>query len=377
MAREAAHAPEPAKRHRILVVDDQEDSRRMLGRVLTTLGYAAEYARDGVEALAKVELDIDLVLLDAEMPNLDGFEVARRIRDLKRWGDIPIIMVTGFSAKTDRLRAVEAGINDFIAKPYEIDEIRLRAGWLLQLKDATDELKRHRAELEEMVERRTGALREALEEMATAQRATYEAHLDTIRRLVLAAEYKDRDTAAHIERIGQYCELLAREMGLPPGEVEVIRYASQMHDVGKIGIPDAILLKPGSLEDEEWEIMKQHTTIGARILHGSPSNVLQAGEVIALSHHEKWDGSGYPRGLEGDEIPLHGRICSVADVFDALTTHRRYRDALSSDTVLEMMRAQGSQHFDPHVLDVFLARRAEVRQIQRELSSGDRLAGEV
>lgn len=355
-------APRPK---RVLVVDDQEGTRRILERVLANFGYQTELARDGLEALAKLSLDIDLVLLDAEMPGMDGFELARRIRQNPRYIDLPLIMVTGLGGKEDRLRAVEVGVNDFITKPFETNELRLRCRWLLKLKESIDELKRHRAELEQKVEERTATLRAALEEMAAAQRRTHEAHLDTIRRLVLAAEYKDRDTAAHIERIGRYSEMIARNLKLSPGEIELIRHASPMHDVGKIGIPDSVLLKPGKLTPEEWEIMKQHTLIGADILRSSPSPLLQAGEEIALTHHEKWDGSGYPHGLCEEEIPLFGRICAVADVFDALTTSRRYRDALPNSTVYDLLASLRGKHFDPEIVDAFLSNREQVEEIQR------------
>jgi len=355
---------------RVLAADDQEETRRVLQRALTALGYEVEVASDGIEALAKLPLGADLVLVDARMPGLDGFEVARRIRADREHGDLPIIMVTGLDSREDRLRAVEAGVNDFIAKPFELTELRVRTESLLRLKEATDALKQHRAELEQTVAKRTGDLRLALEGMAEAQRNTYAAHLDTIRRLVIAAEYKDRDTAAHIERIGVYSELIATRLNLPPGEVEIIRHASPMHDVGKIGIPDAVLLNPRKLDAQEWEIMKTHTTIGARILHGSPSPVLKAGETIALSHHERWDGSGYPAGLRGEDIPLAGRICAVADVFDALTNNRHYRDALPNETVWEMLQSERARHFDPGVLDVFLACRDAVEQVQKRSNGG-------
>jgi putative two-component system response regulator len=363
-----ADAGRPAAR--ILVADDQEETRRVLQRALTALGYEVEVACDGIEALAKLPLGADLVLLDARMPGLDGFEVARRIRADPDCADLPIIMVTGLDSREDRLRAVEAGVNDFIAKPFELTELRVRTESLLRLKEATDALKRHRAELEQTVTKRTADLRLALDGMAEAQRSTYAAHLDTIRRLVIAAEFKDRDTAAHIERIGLYSELLATRLNLPPGEIEIIRYASPMHDVGKIGIPDAVLLTPKQLDPEQWDVMKTHTTIGARILRGSLSPVLQAGETIALSHHERWDGSGYPAGLSGEDIPLAGRICAVADVFDALSSNRHYRDALPNATVWEMMQAERGYHFDPGVLDAFLASRDAVEAIQKRTQDG-------
>ncbi len=351
---------------RVLVVDDQPDTRKLLQRILANLGYETETAQDGLEALAKLELDIDLVLLDAEMPGMDGFAVTERIRQNPRLIDLPIIMVTGLGGKEDRLRAVEAGVNDFISKPFEINELRLRSQSLLKLKEASDLLKRHQADLEQTVEKRTAALRRALEEMATAQRRTHDAHLDTIRRLVIAAEYKDRDTAAHIERIGRFSEAIARALKLSPGQIETIRHATPMHDVGKIGIPDAILLKPGKLTADEWAIMRRHTEMGARILHGSPSELLRAGEDIAWSHHEKWDGSGYPNGLRGEAIPLAGRICAVADVFDALTSNRHYRDALPNETVYQMIEAQAERHFDPQIASAFLASKPEIEAIQQE-----------
>jgi putative two-component system response regulator len=352
------------------VVDDQEESRCSIAKALASFGHDVVLACDGQEALQVLSADIDLVVMDASMPGMDGFEAAQRIRGMPAYFDLPIIMVTGLDGKTHRLRAVEVEVNDFISKPFDLAELRLRSAWLLKLKAAHDTIKRHRAELEETVRMRTAALRSALLEVETAQRQTQEAHLDTIRRLVLAAEHKDRATAAHIERIGRLCELLAERLGLPSRQVELIRLGSQMHDVGKLGIPDHILLKPGALDETEWQIMKQHAAMGGRILQNSPSEILQTGELIALSHHERWDGRGYPNGLYGEAIPLEGRICAVADVFDALTTDRPYRQALPADAVYGMMRAEGGRHFDPHVLELFCDARAEVEDIRRESDRG-------
>jgi putative two-component system response regulator len=351
---------------RILVVDDEEQSRKALRRMLESFGCETELAEDGIEALAKLALDIDLVLLDATMPHIDGFEVAARIRENPEYLNLPIMMVTGLDTMEDRLRAVAAGVNDFIPKPVEIVELEFRTGSLLRLRQAHDQIEPHKTELRQTVNRGTADLRGALDAMVAAERQTHEAHLDTIRRLVLAAEYKDRDTGTHIERIGRYCEVLARGLQLAPRAVEVIRYASPMHDVGKLGIPDAILLKPGQLDPDEWKVMKQHTTMGARILRGSPSQVLQTGEVIALSHHERWDGSGYPKALQSEEIPAEGRICAVADVFDALTSNRHYRDALPNKAVYDMIESQQGRHFDPKVVNAFFDNLEEIEAIQRE-----------
>jgi|SRR6185295_7009989 len=348
----------------ILVVDDVDHNRMLLETMVEALGYGVETARDGLDALAKLPLDIDLILLDVMMPGIDGYEVARRVRADASYGHLPIIMVTALDSREDRVRAVQAGANDFIAKPVDKTELAVRIGSQLRLKEAQDELKRHQAELEHRVDQRTDALRRALETVADAQAKTYEAHIDTIQRLVLAAEYKDRETAEHIQRMSLFGLVLAQAVHLPPGEIEVLRHAIPMHDVGKIGIPDSILLKPGKLTAEEREIMSSHTLIGGRILAGSPSNLLQMGEVIALSHHEWWDGHGYPKGLQGEGIPLPGRICALADVFDALTSDRPYRAALTNEQALELMGQGRGTQFDPTLFDLFLAELDEIFRVQ-------------
>ena len=351
---------------RLLIVDDEAPNRDLLEALAEALGHEAELARDGLEALAMIKLDVDLVLLDVMMPGMDGFEVARRIRQDPVYGDVPIIMVTALTGLEDRLRAVEAGANDFITKPIDKTELRIRTASLLRMKEAQDLVKRHRRELEETVQRRTSALREALADMAEAQRRTHDAYLDTLQRLVIAAEFKDDDTAIHLQRMSRYAALLAQKLNLPPGEVELIRLASPMHDVGKIGIPEHILLKPGKFTLDEMERMKQHAHIGSRILMGSSSELLKAGEIIALTHHEKWDGSGYPNGLAGEAIPLWGRISAVADVFDALTSPRPYKIAFSNETAVRMLEEGRAKHFDPALIDLFLNHLDEVVAIQEE-----------
>jgi putative two-component system response regulator len=300
------------------------------------------------------------------MPNMDGFEVARRIRQTRSSDELPIVMVTSLEAREDRLRAYEMGINDFINKPVDHTELRLRLKWLLELKTAQDTLRRSKETLESTVERRTRELRQALEEVTRAQREVQAGHLDTIRRLTLAAEYKDHDTAGHIERIGRYSQVVGLAMHLQPRIVDLLLHAAPMHDVGKLGIPDNILLKPGPFNDDERRIMNTHTTIGGQILSGSSSPVIQMGERVALTHHEKWDGSGYPNGLEGDVIPIEARICSVVDFFDALTMDRPYRKAVPNDEVVEMIRSETGKSFDPAVVEVFTDVRAEIEAIQGE-----------
>jgi len=357
---------------RILVVDDDEPTRKITQALVEALGHEPEPACDGLEALAKLRLGVDMVLLDVVMPGLDGFDVCRRIRQDPRNIDIPVIMVTSLVSREDRLRAVEAGANDFIAKPVDKTELRVRLASLLKMKEAQDALKRYQAQLEEIVEQRTASLRKALEEMAEAQRLAYRAQLDTVERLAIVAEYKDKVTAAHIQRMSEYSAIIARGLKLPPGEVELILHASRMHDVGKIAVPDAILRKPSSLDGTEWSVIRGHPTIGSHILDNSSSKLLQAGRVIALCHHERWDGSGYPAGLEGESIPLWGRICAVADVFDAVTSERPYKPAHSTEEAFRVLREGRGTQFDPQVVDVFFNQLEEILAVwSRNRDKGD------
>ena len=353
-------------KYRILIADDDEMIRTLHAEFIRGFGYEVETAADGIEAIVKIGLGVDLVLTDAYMPNMDGFDVARRIRQTRTSEELPIVMVTSLEAREDRLRAYEVGINDFINKPVDPTELRLRLKWLLELKTAQDQLRASKRNLEHQVEVRTKELRQALEEVTQAQRLVQEGHLDTIRRLTLAAEYKDHDTAAHIERIGLYSEIVGDAMHLAPGRVDLILHAAPMHDVGKLGIPDNILLKPGPLNEEERAIINTHTTIGAQILAGSTSEVIQMGEQVALAHHEKWDGSGYPNGLSGEDIPVEARICTVVDFFDALTMDRPYRGAVPNDEVMQMIHDETGTRFDPSVVEIFVHVRGEIEKIQAE-----------
>lgn len=350
----------------ILIVDDEAEIRSLLKDIVESLGHKPELASDGFEALAKLKLGIDLVLLDLTMPGMDGYEIARRIRHDPAAEHIPIIIVTALTSREDRLRALAAGANDFIAKPADLVEVRARITSLLNLKHAHDSLKLHKKELEAAVAKQTETLRQAVADMANAQRGSYHAYLETLHRLALAAEYKDESTGAHIQRVGSYSGLLAQRMHLPPGEVELVRLASPLHDVGKIGIPETILLKPGALTPEERKAMEQHPLIGERLLHGSSAEVLRAAEIVALSHHERWDGNGYPHRLQGEHIPLYGRICTIADVFDALTTERPYKKAFPNDTAFELLLTGGGAQFDPSLVELFLTHREEVLHIQAQ-----------
>lgn len=352
--------------NRILVVDDELINRKVLEGLLKSYGLDCVSADSGPAALTLLDETIDLVLLDIMMPGMDGFAVAKSIREIPQFADLPIVMVTALSAKQDRLRAVEAGANDFVAKPIDTTELGVRMTSLLRMKKYHDELKDYQEHLQQMVEDKTGALRLALSDLEHARQATMLAHMETIHKLSAAAEYKDEDTSSHIMRMSRYCAVIARHAGLDESDVDLILNSSPMHDIGKMGIPDAILLKPGKLDDEEWVVMRRHTVIGANILRGGSSKYLEIGADIALSHHEKWNGSGYPRNLSGEDIPLFGRICALADVFDALTTKRPYKDPFSNEQALSIMAEGRGSHFDPRLYDVFLDSFDDILDIQRE-----------
>jgi putative two-component system response regulator len=361
-----AFIPRPAQR--ILVADDEAVNLRVLAGFLRDFGHEPVTVSSGDQALELLDGSIGLALLDVLMPGMNGLEVVRRMRRDPVLRDIPVIMVTALSGREERLAAVEAGANDFIAKPIDKTELKVRLDSLLRMKASQDELRHYQTTLEEMVANRTEALHQAVDNLQSMQSSILASQQETVFRLSAAAEYKDDNTASHIKRMSAYSALLARLLRLPEHEAEVILQASPMHDVGKMGVPDAILLKPGKLTLGEWEAMKRHTTIGRNILAGSDSELLQVAEVIAYSHHERWDGTGYPEGLSGEEIPLLGRICAVADVFDALATPRPYKKAFSNEKTLGIMREAQvrGMHFDPEIFALFLDNFDEFLNIQRK-----------
>lgn len=344
---------------RILVVDDEKQNLKLIESILVPLGYQTFLAYDGEDALVKViEHKPDLILLDIMMPRMDGFEVARRLKNDDKTKIIPIVMVTSLGEVEDKVRALEAGADDFLSKPVDSAELKARIRSLLKVKAYNDTIRDYQKTLETEVNRKTHELREAYDKIKAVS-------FETISRLSRAAEYMDDSTSTHLQRISQYAELIAREMGLDSDMVESIRWASPMHDVGKIGIPDRILMKPGKLTPEEWEIMKKHSEIGAKILEGSDQELIKLAEMIALTHHEKWDGSGYPKGLKGKEIPLAGRITAIADVFDALISRRPYKEAFNFDKSVAIIKESSGTHFDPEVAEAFMRVEPEIRVISK------------
>jgi two-component system, response regulator RpfG len=345
----------PSARNTVMVVDDQSTGRAILEQVVRSLDERVTvegFARP-VDAVVWATRHIaDLVLVDYMMPDMDGIEFVSRLRALPGYEHVPIVMVTVHDDRKVRYAALDAGITDFLTKPVDARECLARCRNLLTLRRQQLALEDRRRLLEHMVEDATREVREREKE--------------TLLRLARAGEFRDEETGYHLIRMSRYSRLVANALGLGHDEAETIELAAPLHDIGKIGIPDQILLKPAKLDDGEWSVMRRHPVIGHEILKGSASKYVRMGALIALGHHEKYDGSGYPNGLVGDHIPLCARIVAIADVYDALTSVRPYKTAWSSDRAFEHIAAQAGRHFDPRLAEGFAAMKKEVVQIQNE-----------
>ncbi|WP_348698441.1 two-component system response regulator [Duganella fentianensis] len=316
----------------LLLVDDEPTNLQVLRNILQDY-YRLQFARNGQKALELAEQERpDLILLDVMMPGMTGLEVCRILKQHPQTSKIPVIFVTALSDADDEATGFEAGAVDYISKPVSPAVVKARVKTHLSLVRA-EELEKTR--------------------------------LQIIHKLGKAAEYKDNETGLHVIRMSHFARYLAQAAGCDDTFVEQLFLAAPMHDIGKIGIPDAVLLKPGKLDADEWKIMQGHVDIGAEILGDDDSSLLQMAASIARNHHEKWDGSGYPRGISGEQIPLEARIVAIADVFDALTSVRPYKNAWTVEEAFALIRKEAGSHFDPQLAQLFLTLDAQIREVQR------------
>jgi len=342
------------KQYNILAVDDEPFNLDVIDLAFLDIkNISMQTATNGEEALHAVDQnDFDTILLDLRMPVMDGFTTLKHLKSNPKYKDIPIIVVTANAEEKNK--ALSEGANDFLAKPIDPEELKLRT-----LNHA--ELFRHKRHLDNLVQEKTQKLSKTLQQ---AKAAEYEISL----RLGRASEYRDLETGMHIKRMSRYSALLGRLFGFTPEQEELLLYSAPLHDIGKIGIPDAILLKPGKLSVQEFEIMKQHATIGKLMLEGAQEYpVIDKGKTIAYQHHEKYDGTGYPNGTKGEEIDIFARIVAIADVFDALSSKRVYKDPFPLEKTLSIMKEGHGTHFDPKLLNLFLDNIDQFLAIQEEL----------
>ncbi len=347
----------------ILVVDDEEPIRRLLAYMLQSHGYSVDCAADAREARQKLGAEpFALMLCDVNMPGESGMDLVRHI--LAENHHTAAIMVTGLDSSVLANAALDVGAFGYIIKPFESNEVLIDVANAFRRRRLEMENRLHRENLEDIVRTRTLALQQALDWLERSEKELRLSREETIQRLAIAAEFRDSSTAQHIQRMAHYSELLARKAGLSPERCDLIRTASPMHDIGKIGTPDHVLLKPGRFTEEEFGVIAQHAEIGYRILSGSDAELLKVAALIAYTHHERYDGTGYPRGLKGEAIPIEGRIVAIADAFDALTTQRVYKPAFEISHAIELMMKNRGKHFDPELLDLFVASVDELTRIR-------------
>lgn len=337
----------------ILIVDDNPTNVQLLEMMLEVEGFSnVQSTTDSRQVLElQQQQKFDLILLDIQMPHLDGFQVMEQLRSVEESDYLPVLVLTAQQDMQSRLRALENGAKDFVTKPFDRSEVLNRIYNMLEVRFLYNERLRQAEELEIKVNERTQQLQDS--------------RLELIRRLGRAGEYRDNETGMHVIRMSKSCHCLALQAGLGEEMAELILLASPMHDVGKIGIPDNILLKPGKLEPEEWEIMKTHSEIGADIIGEHEYGIMKLARLIALTHHEKWDGTGYPAGLKGEEIPIAGRIASICDVFDALTSERPYKKSWPVEDAIKFINDNAGSQFDRTLVRHFNAALSKILEIRK------------
>lgn len=351
---------------KILIVDDKAVNVRLLEMMLSFGGFtnvqSTTDSRDVVQL--NNDNDYDLILLDIRMPHLDGFQVMEALSKASGEEYLSVLVLTAQNDMETRLKALQGGARDFVTKPFDKAEILNRITNMLEVRVLYNERKRQNEILEEKVHERTLELQERNVELDKTR-------LEVIRRLGRAGEYRDNETGMHVVRMSKSSQVLALAAGLGDERAEQILHASPMHDVGKIGIPDGILLKPGKFEPDEWEVMKTHVEIGTDIIGNDPTPLMQLARVIALTHHEKWDGTGYPNGLKGADIPIEGRICAICDVFDALTSERPYKKAWTVKDAMTLINDQARHQFDPELVALFNECLPQIIEIREKYADGE------
>jgi len=348
-----------SRKSRILIVDDNPSNVKLLEAMLEIAGYEDVRGITDPRLVLPLhqEARFDLILLDIRMPHLDGIQVMEQLAGAIDDDYLPVLVLTAEKDKNTMMRALEQGAKDFVTKPFDRDEILNRIANMLEVRGLYNERQRQNEILEEKVQERTRELADT--------------RLEIIRRLGRAGEYRDNETGMHVIRMSKSSQCLSLAAGLDEKHAEMILQASPMHDLGKIGIPDNVLLKPGKLTADEWEIMKTHVDIGADILEGHDAELMRMARVIALTHHEKWDGSGYPNGLKGADIPIEGRISALCDVFDALTSERPYKKAWPVEEAVAYIRENSGSHFDPDLVDRFNEVLPDILRIREDYADED------
>jgi cyclic di-GMP phosphodiesterase len=348
----------------LLIVDDEEALRRWEERVVRDQGYSCDGAGDAAAVREQLrQSSYQLALLDVNIPGESGMELLSHIR--RAHPEVAVLMVTGEDSTELAMKAIEQGAYGYLIKPVAAGELLINVANALHRRRAELQTQRLMQRLQTTVDERSGELEEALQDLELSETKVWVSQAETIFRLARIVEFRDEETGQHLHRMSSYCEILARRTGFTAQHCELIRLASQLHDVGKVAVPDSILLKRGKLTGEEFEVIKSHAETGFQMLSGSSSEVVQLGALIARTHHERWDGKGYPRGLAGEDIPPEGRIAAVADVFDALTSDRVYRSALPVGSAIELMYEERGAHFDPELFDAFVQSLPEVEAIRR------------
>lgn len=326
---------------KVLAIDDSIIDIKILNKILTKAGFInITTTTDSTQAIDLYKkIRPDLILLDLIMPEMDGFAVMRQLSVLNPDDYLPVLVVTA-GDESVRFKALQSGAKDFLHKPYDYLDVLLKSRNIIEVRLLYNQIKNQNASLEQQINERIKEIRDT--------------RLDVIQRLAVAAELRDTGTGKHIFRMSRYCQLLAMAVGFTKEQGELLLATSPLHDIGKIAIPDVILLKSSALEPREFEIIKTHPILGAKILSGSDSVFLRMAETIALTHHERWDGSGYPHGIKGENIPLVGRICAIADVFDALSSERPYKQAWGFEQTMTEIKRLKERSFDPKLVDAFV-----------------------